>query len=95
VSEPVVTHAPQLSRYELLLDGELVGLADYVRQNDRIVFTHTEVDPERRGNGWAQLLVESALRDAEREGLEVVPLCPFVSWYIEHHPEFATLVAES
>jgi uncharacterized protein len=91
----VVTHAPQLSRYELRLDGELVGVADYVRRNDRIVFTHTEVDPERRGKGWAQLLVERALRDAERENLEVVPACPFVSWYIEHHPEYATLVVES
>ena len=38
-------------------------------------------------------LVATALDDARSEGLEVVPLCPFVAAFIERHPEYQDLVA--
>ena len=46
-----VTHDPDSSRYTLWLDGERAGFADYLIQGDRIVFTHTEVDPAKRRGG--------------------------------------------
>ena len=62
-------------------------------RNDRIAFTHTNVDPAYEGRGFGSRLAEAALADARREGLAVVPLCPFIAWYIEHHPEHEQLVA--
>ena len=34
-----------------------------------------------------------AIADVRRQGLEVVPLCPFVAHYIATHPELQDLLA--
>ena len=33
------------NRFELRVDGEMVGFADYRVQGERVVFPHTEIDP--------------------------------------------------
>jgi uncharacterized protein len=88
-----VVHVPDASRYELRLGGRLVGLAAYRRRNGRIAFTHTEVEPSCEGRGLGSRLAAAALDDAAREGLAVVPLCPFIAHYIDEHPEYEELVA--
>ena len=85
VDDAEVIDVPEKSRYELRLDGRLIGLAAYRRTNGRIAFTHTEVDPSCEGHGFGTRLVGEALADARGEGLEVVPLCPFVAHYIREH----------
>ena len=90
---PTVVDVPELSRYELRLDGRLIGLAAYRLRDGRIAFTHTEVDDPFEGRGFGSRLVGAALADAERRGLEVVPLCPFIAHYIDQHPEYERLVA--
>jgi predicted GNAT family acetyltransferase/glutaredoxin len=91
--EPTVVNVPGASRYELR-DGErMIGEAAYHRRDGRIALTHTEVDEALEGRGLGGALVAAALDDARREGLEVVPLCPFVAAYIERHPEYQDLVA--
>ena len=93
LADAVVTHVPEAGRYELRLDGRLIGLAAYRRRNGRIVFTHTEVDEACSGRGLGSRLAAAALDDAEREGLEVVPLCSFIAHYINRHPRYRALVA--
>jgi predicted GNAT family acetyltransferase/glutaredoxin len=93
VAEAEVVDVPEASRYELRLEGHLVGLAAYRRRNGRIVFTHTEVDESLSGRGFGSRLAAAALEDARRADLDVVPLCPFIAYYIEQHPEFQQLVA--
>ncbi|WP_309112283.1 GNAT family N-acetyltransferase [Saccharothrix sp.] len=73
------------SRFEVHLDGQLGGFAEYTLEPGRIVFTHTEVAVEGKGLGSA--LVKQALADVRERGLEVVPECPFVRGYLERHPE--------
>lgn len=91
--EPTVVNVPEASRYELR-DGErLIGEAAYHRRDGRIAFTHTEVDEALEGRGLGSTLITTALDDARREGLEVVPLCPFVEWFVEQHPEYQDIVA--
>jgi predicted GNAT family acetyltransferase/glutaredoxin len=91
--EPSVVNVPEASRYELR-DGErMIGEAAYRRRNGRIAFIHTEVDEALEGRGLGSALVATALDDARREGLEVVPLCPFVAALIERHPDYQDLVA--
>jgi predicted GNAT family acetyltransferase len=93
VTETEVVDAAEASRYELRLGGRLVGLAAYRRRSDRIAFTHTEVDESCEGRGFGSRLAAAALEDARRQGLDVVPLCPFIAHYIERHPEYEALVA--
>jgi predicted GNAT family acetyltransferase len=96
VSEKTIAHAPEHSRYELELDGRIVGVADYRQEGDVRSFTHTGVEPERRGQGLAAELIDHALREAQEEGLEVLPYCWYVRDHIAKHPEYADLVpAES
>ena len=92
--EAEVVHVPDENRYELRLGGKLIGLAAYHRRDGRISFTHTEVDESCEGRGFGSKLAAAALEDAERNGLEVVPLCPFIARYIDRHPEYAPLVSE-
>jgi predicted GNAT family acetyltransferase len=80
------------SRYEAVLDGQPVGFAYYRAQPGRVVFTHTEVQPEAEGEGVASSLVRWALDDVRRRGLRAVPQCPFVRGFIARHPEYADLV---
>jgi uncharacterized protein len=88
-----VVNVPEAHRYELLLDGERIGELAYRQRNDRIAFTHTNVNPAYEGRGFGSRLAETALGDARRQGLAVVPLCPFIAWYIEQHPDHGDLVA--
>ena len=93
VDDAEVVHVPEKNRYELRLDGRLIGLAAYRRRNARIAITHTEVDPSCEGRGFGSRLAAAALDDAAGEGLEVAPLCPFIAYYIQKHPEYERLVA--
>jgi uncharacterized protein len=87
-----VVDAPERSRYELRLGGLLIGVAAYRRRDGRIAFVHTTVDASCEGHGFGSRLVAAALDDARRQGLEIVPLCPFVAHYVETHPEYQELV---
>jgi len=95
VEDAVVVDAPEANRYELRLGDRLVGLAAYRRRNGRIAFTHTEVDDALEGRGFGSRLASEALADVKRQGLEVVPLCPFIAHYIDEHPEYEELLPAS
>lgn len=89
-----VRHAADRSRYELFVDGELAGIADYeTGDSGVVVFPHTEIDPARRGRGLGSELVRAALDDARARGVAVDPRCWFVARFIDEHPEYRDLVA--
>jgi uncharacterized protein len=91
--EAVVVDVPERSRYELRIGDRPVGVAAYHRRGERIAFTHTEVDEACEGRGFGSRLAHEALEDVRRQGLEVVPLCPFMAGYIQRHPDYEELVA--
>jgi predicted GNAT family acetyltransferase len=94
-AEAEVVDVPKASRYELRLAERMIGLAAYRRREGRIAFTHTEVHESWEGRGFGSRLAAAALDDASRQGLDVVPLCPFIAHYIERHPEYEGLRAPS
>ena len=58
----------------------------------RLVLVHTEVPDELSGRGIGGTLVRAAIERAAREGLEVVPRCPFARAWLEEHPDVAATV---
>ncbi len=93
VSTPSVTNNEADSRYEIHLDGTVVGFADYTVGPGVIAIPHTEVDPAFEGRGLGSRLARAALDDIRQRGMRVAPHCPFIATYIRRHPEYADLVA--
>ncbi len=90
-----VADAPDRERYELTVDGEVVGFSAYRARPGLIAFVHTEVDKRLQGHGLADRLIRFALQDARTRDLAVLPFCPFVKAFIERHQEFAALVPDT
>ena len=80
-----VVDEPGRRRFEIRVDGELAGFAEYRRTPGLIAFVHTLIDPRFEGQGLGSRLVTDALNEARAAGLEVLPFCPFVRAFIASH----------
>jgi uncharacterized protein len=90
-----IADAPERSRYEVTVDGELAGLIAYQeRRGERFFLSHTQIYPEHEGTGLGSRLVRATLDDLRRRGKRVMPFCPFVHGWILRHREYADLVPE-
>jgi predicted GNAT family acetyltransferase len=89
--EPRVTDNQAESRLELEADGHVAEL-EYRRNGKRLVLIHTEVPTELEGRGLGGRLVTAAVERARRDGMTVVPLCPFARGWLERHPDVAAQV---
>ncbi len=85
---PQVTDNHAESRFELRADGHLAELL-YRRNGNRLVLMHTEVPVQLEGHGIGGKLVTAAIERAARDGITVVPLCPFARDWLERHPDTA------
>jgi predicted GNAT family acetyltransferase len=92
---PVVSDNLERHRFEIHLDDELVGFADYRLNGQTIAFTHAEVSSEHEGQGLGSTLARESLEAAQRAGRAVLPACPFYQDYLQRHPEYVELVPES
>lgn len=81
------------SRYELVDEGEIVAVADYVERPDLVVFPHTFVEPRERGRGLAAELVRRSLDDVRASGRRVVATCWYVADFISENPAYHDLLA--
>src|SRR3954447_16891114 len=88
----VVTHRPELRRYEITADGRPAGFTEYTDYRRGPPFVHTEIDPRFEGLGLGSVLIADALADVREQEMTIVPQCPFVQAYVDHHPEVADLV---
>lgn len=91
-----VVHNAELKRYEIWLDGELAGFAEYRLAPGEIIFNHTEVDPIHRGKNLAAILMEATLKDVRTSFTDekVVPTCSYVVRFMEKHPETQDLLKD-
>jgi predicted GNAT family acetyltransferase len=88
---PQVTDNTAAARFECEVDGQRAELA-YRRRGDRLVLLHTETPADLEGRGIGGSLVRAAVDRAQRDGLTVVPLCPFARDWLERHPDIASQV---
>ena len=87
----VVDNAREL-RYELYVDGRLVGEIRYRREPGARALVYVDVEPQLEGHGLGSRLVKDALDDLRARGLAVIPHATFVSDFIKRRPEYADLV---
>ena len=87
----VVTDNRDASRLEINLDGELAELT-YRTRAGRLVLIHTEVPDALGGRGLGGQLVQAAIDKAVRDGMTIVPLCPFARSWLQRHPDAADRV---
>lgn len=80
-------------QYEFHID-EFIPKIEYIKSNDKIFLTHTEVPRQLEGKGIASSLVLNVLEDIQQKKLRLVPLCPFVIMYLRRHPEWNSLVVK-
>jgi NAD+ kinase len=94
-ADATVVDSFEQSRYEIVLGGEVAGVLHYRRHDGQVELAHTEIDPAFEGRGLAGRLASAALQDARVRATPVQVTCPFVTGYLERHPEYADLLAPS
>jgi predicted GNAT family acetyltransferase len=87
-----VQHNPSARSYDAIIDGQTAGLIVYERTADRLVLTHTIVEPEFPGRGVGTELVRGTLDALLREGSTVTNFCGFVADFIDAHPEYRAVL---
>jgi hypothetical protein len=75
-------------RFELKGDGPTAELVYRVKA-PYLVLIHTEVPEALEGQGVGGRLVRAAVDRAVRDGLTIVPLCPFARGWLQRHPDEA------
>lgn len=78
-------------RYEIQIEGKK-AILEYIRAQDNIYLTHTEVPVELEGRGIGSRIILQALVDIKMKNLTLIPLCPFVAGYLKKHPDWKELV---
>jgi uncharacterized protein len=94
--EITVTDVPDKERFEAHTDGgDLAGFVTYQLTDKIIVYTHTEVLPQYEGQGVGSALARTVMDDARAQGRTVVPMCPYISAWLEKHPGYEDIVART
>ena|SRR5450631_1740671 len=78
-------------RFELRVDGHSAELV-YGVEGTYLVLVHTGVPGALEGQGVGGRLVRAAVDRAVRDGLTIVPLCPFARGWLQRHPDEAARV---
>jgi uncharacterized protein len=81
-------------RYEAVDEsGVVAGFAEYAEHRGKRVLTHTEVDDAFEGQGVGSTLAREAIEQTLDAGLGVVIKCPFITSWVDKHPEYAERVS--
>jgi predicted GNAT family acetyltransferase len=89
---PVIENSPATSSFTISVDGERVGYAEYVDTEGSRTFTHTVVEKEHEGKGYATRLIKRAISDTRADGLRIVAECSMVAHWLSKHPELDEFV---
>ncbi len=87
-NDPEVADVPAESRFVFREDRALAELV-YELDGDRLILIHTGVPEALGGRGIGGRLVRASIARAAREGLTIVPWCPFARHWLQEHPDAA------
>jgi predicted GNAT family acetyltransferase len=81
--------------FKAVEEGIEVGEMTYIwRSGNKILINHTEVDPEYEGQGIGRKMVFHAVDFARKNGVKIIPVCPFVVALFERLPEIGDVLAD-
>ncbi|MFE0474867.1 GNAT family N-acetyltransferase [Streptomyces sp. NPDC058947] len=83
-----VTRVDAENRLEAYVDGRLAGLVEYLPAKGLLAFVHTEVVPEREGQGIGSALAKAALDMVREADVKFLAVCPFTAAYADRHTEY-------
>lgn len=89
---PPVTHDLSERRFVIRTDAGPPACLRYSFAYGLVIFEHTFVPDELRGQGLAAHLVRTALTEARQRHWRVIARCEYVAGFIARHPEFADLI---
>ena len=81
LSYPLIYNQEE-NQYEFHIDDSIAKI-EYIKAQNKIFLTHTEVPKELEGLGIGSSLIKKVLGDIQKQELTLVPLCPFVASYIK------------
>lgn len=67
--------------------GDQLGEMEVSISRSNLTVYHTEVSEKAEGKGYAKMLLKEMVAYARKNGLKVIPLCPFVHAQFKRHPE--------
>ncbi|MFI6567948.1 GNAT family N-acetyltransferase [Nocardia fluminea] len=76
------------NRYDVFLDDELAGFAEYVERDNDTDFVHTEIDDAFAGKGLGGVLARVAVEDVIARGRTITAHCPFIRGWLDKHPQY-------
>ncbi len=80
-----ITRNDASGRYNMTVDGEDAGFAQFEQSDTHIAFTHTEVRDAFQGQGVASQLAAEVIADAVARDLTMIPLCAYMARYLKRH----------
>jgi len=86
---------PSKGRYRLVIDGHEAEMTYSRMSPELIMIDHTGVPDALRGRKVGERLVRQAVEDARRNGVSILPLCPFAKAQINRHPEWQDVLQRS
>ena len=86
---------PTKGRYRLVVDGVEAEMTYSRAGEGLIIIDHTEVPAALRGRKVGERLVRQAIEDARRDGVAIMPLCPFAKAQIDRRPEWQDVLRRS
>jgi len=92
----IITQIDHGSRGAFVIKENNERLAEmtYSKAGDKIIIIdHTEVSDALRGKGAGKQLVSGAVEFARKQGLKILPLCPFAKAIFDKTPAFKDVLS--
>ncbi len=89
-----LTESEHRGRYALQHEDGRESELTYAIRPDGLAWDHTFTPRDLRHEGAAKALLAHAVDDMRARGLQVIPVCPYVSLQFDRHPEWQDVLVE-
>lgn len=75
------------NKINLVIDDKVLGYILYDEKTEKLYGNYVYVNPEERGKGYANLLIERFVELSKEKNKKIVPICPVIKKIIEYKYE--------